>query len=90
MKTYNYIKFLTLYSIFILLSFSSYSQEEEKNEESENEKKEKKEKTYSDIINDKAKTDIGLFDVHKVEDKFYYEINDTLLGRDMLLSLIHI
>ena len=85
MKTYNYIKFLTLYSIFILLSFSSYSQEEEKNEESENEKKEKKEKTYSDIINDKAKTDIGLFDVHKVEDKFYYEINDTLLGRDMLM-----
>ena len=85
MKTYNYIKFLTLYSIFILLSFSSYSQEEEKNEESEKEKKEKKEKTYSDIINDKAKTDIGLFDVHKVEDKFYYEINDTLLGRDMLM-----
>ena len=85
MKTYNYIKFLTLYSIFILLSFSSYSQEEEKNEESDKEKKEKKEKTYSDIINDKAKTDIGLFDVHKVEDKFYYEINDTLLGRDMLM-----
>ena len=85
MKTYNYIKFLTLYSIFILISLSSYSQEEEKNEESDKEKKEKKEKTYSDIINDKAKTDIGLFDVHKVEDKFYYEINDTLLGRDMLM-----
>ena len=85
MKTYNYIKFLTLYSIFILISLSSYSQEEEKNEELDKEKKEKKEKTYSDIINDKAKTDIGLFDVHKVEDKFYYEINDTLLGRDMLM-----
>ena len=49
------------------------------------------EKTYSDIINDKAITDAGLFDVHKVEDKYYYEINDSLLGRDMLmLSLIHI
>ena len=29
-------------------------------------------------------TDNGLFDVHKVEDKYYYEINDSLLGRDML------
>ena len=45
----------------------------------------KKEKTYSDIITDKAVTDNGLFDVHKIDDKFYYEINDSLLGRDMLM-----
>ena len=51
MKTYNYIKFLTLYSILILLSLSSYSQGEEKNEESDKEKKKKKvSKKYSDKV----------------------------------------
>ena len=88
MKTYNYIKFLIFFFTLILFSFTSFSQEtDEKVEDDKEEKtdKEKKEKTYSDIINDKAITDIGLFDVHKVEDKYYYEINDSLLGRDMLM-----
>ena len=80
MKTKNNLFYLTLLLTFIFFSVSSYSQKK-----SDKPEKEKKEKTYSDIINDKAKTDIGLFDVHKVEDKFYYEINDTLLGRDMLM-----
>jgi hypothetical protein len=65
---------------FIFFSVSSYSQKK-----SDKPEKEKKEKTYSDVINDKAISDIGLFDVHKVEDKYYYEINDSLLGRDMLM-----
>jgi len=47
--------------------------------------KEKKEKTYSDIITDKALTDHGVFDVHKIEDKYFFEINDSLLGRDMMM-----
>ena len=88
MKTYNYTKFLTIFFTLILFSFTSFSQEaDEKSENDKEEKadKEKKEKTYSDIINDKAITDAGLFDVHKVEDKYYYEINDSLLGRDMLM-----
>ena len=91
MKTYNYTKFLTIFFTLILFSFTSFSQEaDEKSENDKEEKaeksdKEKNEKTYSDIINDKAITDAGLFDVHKVEDKYYYEINDSLLGRDMLM-----
>ena len=88
MKTYNYTKFLTIFFTLILFSFTSFSQEaDEKSENDKEEKadKEKKEKTYSEIINDKAITDAGLFDVHKVEDKYYYEINDSLLGRDMLM-----
>ncbi len=47
--------------------------------------KEKKEKTYSEIITDKALTDHGVFDVHKIEDKYFFEINDSLLGRDMMM-----
>lgn len=42
-------------------------------------------KAYSEVITDKAETDDGLFAVHKVDDKYYYEIPDSLLGRDMLL-----
>ena len=39
----------------------------------EGESKTKKEKTYSDVINDKAVSDAGLFDVHKVDEKYFYE-----------------
>ena len=88
MKTYYYTKFLTVFFTLILFSFTSYSQEtDEKIEDAKEEKadKKKKKKTYSDIVNDKTITDTGLFDVHKVEDKYYYEINDSLLGRDMLM-----
>ena len=80
MKTYNYIKILLIFLLIFPAGFTSYSQEKP-----EKEKPEKKEKTYSDIINNKTETDIGLFDVHKVDDKYYYEINDSLLGRDMLM-----
>ena len=88
MKTYYYTKFLTVFFTLILFSFTSYSQEtDEKVEDAKEDKadKKKKKKTYSDIVNDKTITDTGLFDVHKVEDKYYYEINDSLLGRDMLM-----
>ncbi len=42
-------------------------------------------KPYKEIITDKAVSDTGLFTVHKVEDKYYFEIPDSLLGRDMLV-----
>jgi hypothetical protein len=42
-------------------------------------------KTYKDIITSKAKTDNGLFKVHELEGKYYYEIPKSLLGKDILL-----
>ncbi len=42
-------------------------------------------KPYQEVITDKAKTDAGLFKVHKVEDKYYFEIPDSLLNRDILV-----
>ncbi len=42
-------------------------------------------KAYKEVITDKAKTDEGLFKVHKVEDKWYFEIPDSLLGRDIMV-----
>lgn len=41
-------------------------------------------KNYSDVITKDAFTDQGLFSVHKVGTKYYFEIPDSLLRRDFL------
>jgi hypothetical protein len=40
---------------------------------------------YKEVITDKAKTDDGLFKVHRLDDKWYFELPDSLLGRDILI-----
>ena len=42
-------------------------------------------KPYKKLITEEAKTDEGLFKVHQLDDKYYYEIPDSLLRREMLL-----
>ncbi len=39
---------------------------------------------YKDVITDKAITKKGLFTVHKVDEKYFFEIADTTLGREIL------
>ncbi|MEM1054846.1 MAG: zinc-dependent metalloprotease [Bacteroidota bacterium] len=41
-------------------------------------------KPYAEVITEAAVTDEGLFDVHRIGDKLFYEIPDSLLGREML------
>lgn len=48
-------------------------------------KKVEKIKPYKEIITSKAVTDLGVFDVHKVEDKYYLEIPDKMLKKEFLL-----
>lgn len=43
-------------------------------------------KAYSDVITAKAVTKPGLFLVHKVDDKYYFEIPDSLLKREFLFT----
>src|SRR5690349_2261874 len=43
-------------------------------------------KAYRDVITSKAKTSVGLITVHKVNNRYYFEIADSLLNRDMLLT----
>ena len=74
--------------IILLLSFQLNAQRPSKTPskpDKENSKDSNKPKSYSEIITKEAKTDKGLFDVHKIKDKYYYEINDSLLGREMLM-----
>lgn len=42
-------------------------------------------KPYKQIITGKAITKSGLFKVHKVEDKYYFELDDSVLGREILI-----
>ncbi len=42
-------------------------------------------KPYSEVITNKAISDEGLFKVHKIDDKYYFEIGDTMFGRDILV-----
>lgn len=79
MRNYSIFK-TSITVIAMLVSFSTFSQKKD-----DSKKDTKKEKTYNDIITDKAVTDNGLFDVHKIDDKYFYEINDSLLGRDMMM-----
>ncbi|MCA6445990.1 MAG: zinc-dependent metalloprotease [Chitinophagaceae bacterium] len=41
-------------------------------------------RAYKDVITEKAVTKKGLFTVHKVEDKYYFEIADSIFGREIL------
>jgi len=43
-------------------------------------------KPYSKVITDKAVTKHGLFTVHNVDDKWYFEIPDSLFGREMIVT----
>src|SRR6186713_2398050 len=40
---------------------------------------------YKEVITDKAITQKGLFTVHKIEEKFFFEIPDSILGRNILI-----
>ena len=42
-------------------------------------------KKFSDLIPAKTPVDKGLFNAYKVDGKYYYEIPDSLLGREMLV-----
>ena len=42
-------------------------------------------KPYDEVITEKAVSDIGLFDVHKVDEDYFFEIPDSLFGKEMLM-----
>jgi len=42
-------------------------------------------KPYKEVITDKATTDKGLFKVHRLDGKYFYEIPDSLFNREMLV-----
>lgn len=88
-------KTTTLLTVFfIMLSLTSFAQKKNKKNaeaapapQSQVAKPAKKSafKKYSEIVTDEAISDEGLFMIHRVGDKNYYEVPFELLGKDMLL-----
>ena len=75
---------LLFLSCCLLLPLSLLAQAESKEKKEEDKDKEKKEKTFQEIINDKAKSMEGMLTVHEVEDKYYFELPDSIFGRDIM------
>src|SRR4051794_25614502 len=42
-------------------------------------------KPYKEVITAKAQSRKGVFSVHKVDDKWFFELGDSLLGKDILI-----
>ena len=76
----------------LTLGFATHAQKKKKKEKDKSapaavQSADKKEslQPYEKVITSKAITDEGLFKVHKADEKYYYEIPDSLFGRDMLM-----
>lgn len=88
------ITFLLLVALFFQIN-TTYSQSKRKLKElaekeqllkAQNEKKkETKIKDYHQVITKQAISDDGLFKSHKVDNKYYFEIPNSLLNKEMLL-----
>ncbi len=76
---------MTKNNLFVFILFSLFFFNLQGQDKPEKKEKEKKEKTYDEIIGKKGKSDDGLFLVHQVDEKFYYEIPDSLLNKEMLM-----
>lgn len=64
-----------------------FKKKKKKTEQTDNAEKPKKGEieSYEKVITKGAITDKGLFDVHKVDGKYYYEIPDSLFNKEMLM-----
>ncbi|MEN2415300.1 zinc-dependent metalloprotease [Flavobacterium mesophilum] len=84
-------KFLILSAMatFMLLPANQFAQSKKKKDETPVAPPEKKSestiKEYSKVVTKDAVSDEGLFTVHKVDKKYYFEIPNKYLNKDMLL-----
>lgn len=70
---------LGLTILALISNYSIYAQKEEKNLSNE-----KKIKNYEDIVTSYCETKEGIFKVHSIDNQVYYEIKETLLGKEFL------
>ncbi|UOE37706.1 zinc-dependent metalloprotease [Chryseobacterium oryzae] len=90
----KYCKTLLLFGTLMLFQQNVFSQIKDsvaiktdtlKAKKDDKEKKKSSIKSFKEIITDKAVSDEGVFTVHKVEDKYYFEIPDSVLKKEFLL-----
>lgn len=90
----KYCKTLLLFGTLMLFQQNVFSQIKDsvaiktdtlKAKKDDKDKKKSSIKSFKEIITDKAVSDEGVFTVHKVEDKYYFEIPDSVLKKEFLL-----
>jgi len=79
-----------LLTVLFTLSYQTteaqiFKKKNKKTEKADDKPGKDKIKPYDKVITKDAETDKGLFDVHVVEDKHYYEIPDSLFNKEMLM-----
>ena len=71
--------------ILLLLGFTAVDLLGQEAAEGASKSKGKEPKAYADVITAEAQTDEGLFTVHKVGSKYFFEIPLTLLEEEILV-----
>jgi len=85
MKRFLSVATILLTAVGIASCASGQAQTDPSPRPSQGEDEDEKVKPYSEVITKDAKSDSGLFIVHKVEDKWFYEIPLDMLEREMLV-----
>lgn len=82
---------LCVFCLFLLLPSEAQSRKKKKNDKTATPvppsfvaDKKTGPKPFREVITGKAQTSKGLFTVHKIEDKYYFEIPDSLMGREFM------
>lgn len=84
-KTCLYTLVILAFTISIIGCSTSKSAKSDSSTQKKKSEKESDFKPYDEIITDDAVTDEGLFDVHSIDEKLFYEIPDSLLSREILM-----
>lgn len=71
-----------------MLFIQAQAQEDPSKDPAAAAKKPAKAKSFSDIIPADAVTDAGLFTIHKVGQKYFFEVPKVILGRDILVASV--
>ena len=77
-------KILVFTSLCVVLTFSSNAQKTDTTSTKKEGPAKSGPKAFADLITKKAVSQKGVFTVHFQDDKYYFEIPDSLLGREML------
>jgi len=85
----RYILIIFIFGLSLSLSAQQTENNQQKPAGADTVKRDKQVKTnqiksYKEIITDKAITRKGMIVVHRIDDRYFFEIPDTLLGRDIL------
>ncbi len=80
----NFIFKLFLFCLCCSLPVAISAQSDKKDKKEKSDKEEEEEKTFQDIVTSEAISKAGMLSVHAVDDKYYFEIPDSIFGRDIL------